>query len=402
MTNVLLLSTYPISRPRHGGQVRTAAIAEVYRSQGWNIASIAVFEAEVYSPDHFTENDVEFPPSSDYRRFHGRSVPLITDLLSGHFAVADDGGFGEIKGNLPEVLDVIHVEQPWLWPLAVKIKSLALYRNVALVYGSQNIEWPLKKEIFESYGVLDADDVLGEIRALEHMAAIDADLTIAVTQADYDVLESWGCKSLVLAPNGIAPWHATDANLIRWKQRLPDAPWILYVASAHPPNFQGFNESLGGSLACIPPDSRLVVVGSVGEHLARVLSSSRWGSLNMSRLELLYLLSDEDLAAVKTLAHAFLLPIPHGGGSNIKTAEAIFSGKYVVGSEAAFRGFEAYVNSSRISVAKSPDDYYQSIRRILTSDAATSSKDDPDTSALTWDQCLKSIPYTVINLIQKG
>ena len=99
-------------------------------------------------------------------------------------------------------------------------------------------------------------------------------------------------------------------------------------------------DCVGPSLGCFPPDSRLVVAGSVCSHLYQHLAATRWQSLNLSRLELLNTLPDEDLAAVKTLAHGFLLPILHGGGSNIKTAEALYSGAYVLGSEAAFRGFE--------------------------------------------------------------
>ncbi|WP_236238063.1 hypothetical protein [Pseudomonas faucium] len=403
MKTVLLLSTYPALYPRHGGQVRVANISKTFKDDGWEVFSLAVYEPEGYDSSVVGPNDVEFPLDSKYRKFRGMDIPLINDYLTGAYAVAPDGGLNKILAKLPERLDAIHVEQPWLWPLAKRIKSIPKYSTACLIHGSQNIEGPLKREILESYNVKNADLVLHEIDQLEREASLEADITIAVTKADFDVIEAWGAKQTVLAPNGIAPWHATHERLEYWKEKLPKSPWILYVASAHPPNFTGFNECIGGSLACIPPDSKLVVAGSVGEHLFASLSASRWGALNLSRLQILYVLSDEDLAAVKSLAHAFLLPIPHGGGSNIKTAEAIYSNKYVIGTEAAFRGFEEYKVLPEVFVAKSPEEFHGKIRWALTSEEAGSSGELQQISreGLTWANSLGVVPRLVNGFLNK-
>lgn len=397
MKTVLLLSTYPFAEPRHGGQVRMENIAKAYRSAGWNVESVAVYEPEGYGPNAVLAKDIPFPPDSESRKFRGRYVPLITDLLTGDFASSDDGCYRKVLANISSSISVIHVEQPWLWPLVSKLKAESQYRDCLLIYGSQNIEGPLKQEILASYNVADAADVIAAVSALEIRAALEADISLAVTEEDFDVLESWGASNVVLAPNGIAPWHAREERLTYWKEKLPKSPWILYVASAHPPNFTGFNECLGSSLACIPPDSRLVVAGSVGEHLAAALNNTRWGSLNMSRLQLLFLLSDEDLAAVKTLAHAFLLPIPHGGGSNIKTAEAIFSGKYVIGTEAAFRGYQSKRNLRGVMTARTPQDFHTQIKDVLTIKAPFDLKDDEldQRESLTWTSSLASIIHAI-------
>ncbi len=403
MKTVLLLSTYPITSPRHGGQVRVANIAKTFGENGWCVMHLAVYEPEGYPPSTLGSNDVSFPAGSSFRKYKGTYVPLINDLLSGEFAASEQGGFAEIIKKLPPVIDVIHVEQPWLWPLVLRIKQLRQYSNACLIYGSQNIEAPLKQEILDSYGIKGAESVISDIDALERKATLEADIAVAVTQADYDILNAWGAKMPLLAPNGIAPWSAKPEVLESWKERLPGSPWILYVASAHPPNFKGFNECLGSSLACIPPDSKLVVVGSVCEHLETTLRESRWGQLNLSRLQLLYMLSDDDLDAVKTLAHAFLLPIPHGGGSNIKTAEAIYSGKYVVGTESAFRGFEQHLELSEISVARTPNEFHAAIRKRLTG-PATIDSNGPDRGgreSLTWARSLESIPRAAIQVIEK-
>ena len=401
---VLLLSTYPFVEPRHGGQVRLANIANAFERAGWEVESIAVYEPEALGKQARGKKDLPFPPDSPYRLFRSRNIPFINDLLCAEYAVAEDGGFASLHARLPRRIDAIHVEQPWLWPLARKIKNMHEYERAVLVYGSANIEVLLKREIFSSCGVTGADDAIDAVDALERQAAREADLTLAVTQADLEVLAGYGAKQLLLAPNGIAPWSAREGALKRWRARLPTAPWILYVASAHPPNFTGFTQCIGDSLGCIPPDSRLVVTGSVSEHIYRVLSASRFHALNLSRLELLFVLSDEDLAAVKTLAHAFLLPISHGGGSNIKTAEALYSGAYVIGTEAAFRGFEGFLNLPEVTVAHNPREFQVALRRILDCPSTSScggkvTRESRDT--LRWDRCLAPIPATVEALLRE-
>ena len=398
---VLLLSTYPITMPRHGGQIRTSNIAKVYTDKGWQVESMAVYEPEGCKGEIVGPRDIPFLSTSAYRKYKARDVPLINDLLTGSFATAGDGGFPSIQKKLPKRIDAIHVEQPWLWPLACKVKELHDFKDICLVYGSQNIEAPLKREILENYEVTDIDDVIAEIEELEHQAARDADFTIAVTQSDLDTLIKWGAKRPLLACNGIAPWFASQKTISHWQGRLPKAPWILYVASAHPPNFTGFIQCIGNSLGCIPPDSRLVVAGSVCDHLYEQLALTRWNSLNLSRLELLGVLTDDDLAAVKNLAHAFLLPIPHGGGSNIKTAEALFSGAYVVGTKSAFRGFETFLDLPEVTIANSPSEFQKTIRETLLKPPLSSEESKANRAELQWDRCLAPIP-DLVRTVLKG
>ncbi|MDZ5739564.1 glycosyltransferase family protein [Pseudomonas asiatica] len=393
MKSVLILSTYPFVEARHGGQVRLANLVSAYRAAGWDVSSVAVYEPEGYGCGPVGAHDTEFGATSKYRYYKGEKMPLINDFLSGAFASAKDGALNKILATLPSALDVIHVEQPWLWPLAKKIKALDAYRNVLMVYGSQNIEAPLKQEILKSCGVDNYEGIVAEIEALEREVVCEADLVAAVTEADRDILERWGASRAVLASNGIAPWHTDDTTVQKWKARLPKQPWILYVASAHPPNFTGFNDCMGGALGCIPPGSKLVVAGSVCDHLASELAKGKWNFLNLSKVQLLHVLSDSDLAAVKSLAHAFLLPIPHGGGSNIKTAEALYSGKYVVGTEAAFRGFGDYLGLPGVEVARTPSEFHEFIRLKLNAPANAVNEDDMYfRQGLTWAKTLQSIP----------
>jgi glycosyltransferase involved in cell wall biosynthesis len=139
----------------------------------------------------------------------------------------------------------------------------------------------------------------------------------------------------------------------------------LFIGSAHPPNISGFFETLGDSLGFLPPDRKICVVGSVASHITEHPHFQRWLPINLSRVISLGLLEDADLAAVKTLAHVFILPITEGGGSNIKTAEALYSGKYVIGTHVSFRGFEEYLCLPGVHRTDTPAQFRETLHRIL-------------------------------------
>lgn len=402
---VLILGSYPIVEPKHGGQVRLLNIKRAYQRAGWSVVALSVYPEESYAKSVAGANDVAFPSDSRYRFFNGKYINFITDLSSGIFAAADDGGFPQVLASVPSRVDVVHVEQPWLWPLASKLLQTQSCSSAVTIYGSQNIEAPLKQSIFDSYNVNEAQEVVNVIDALEKTAARDADLTVAVTEEELSCLAGWGAKKVLLLRNGIEPWCAEEGLLTEWRKRLPKHNWMLYVASAHPPNFSHFDEIFGGSLACFPPINKLVVAGSVSEYIYSVMSKTKWASLNLSRIELLFSLSDEDLGAVKSLAHGFVLPIPFGGGSNIKTAEALYSGAYVVGTPSAFRGYDQFVDLDEVRVGRDPSSFQRSIREVISLPRVKPLLPDSEgfeaRQELRWDRCLSQLSVEVEQILSQ-
>jgi glycosyltransferase involved in cell wall biosynthesis len=397
MKNILFLSTYPFAKPRHGGQIRLHQLVKKFKINGWTTRSIAVYEQESYLGDELGAFDVPFPIDSKYRIYKDRNVPLINDLLTGSYATSDGDGLDKIISNLPAKIDVIHVEQCWLWSLVKKIKSIPKYENAVVVFGSQNIEYMLKNDILEQYHINDRNDVIQDIKLLEMRAVLEADIVAAVTENDIGFMKEWGREEIKLAANGIEPWEENTLTS-KWESKLPKAPWMLYVASAHPPNFTSFNKIIGDSLACIPPDSKLVIAGSVCEHIYKEVLKSKWASINISRLEFLYILDDADLAEVKNRAHAYFLPIEHGGGSNLKTAEALFSGKPVIGTVSSFRGFEKYSDSPRVNVIQTPEEFFEVTRKVLSNpQPVIDVQERVNLENLTWDKTLDNLFSDVEN-----
>lgn len=390
--NILILGSYPCQAPMHGGQIRLAEIAAAYRRAGGYVRLLSVFDDTAYATQAFGKYDQLYPKNSPHRQWKGKTIPFIDDLTAGHYAAQDPVAYRTLTERLPQSLDVLHLEQPWLLPLVMRWKAEGRLRGTRLVYGSQNIEAPLKAAILSQYGVQEADVIAQQIGELERQACHEADLVLAVSESDRQALQAGTSRPVLLAANGIAAWKASEADLNHWRKRLPVTKFALFVGSAHPPNISGFFDMCGDSLGFLSPSTRLVVAGSVGRQLLEHPRFQRWLPLNQSRLQVLGILDDVSLAAVKTLAHLFVLPITEGGGSNIKTAEALYSGAHVLGTPVSFRGFDTFLSLPGVEEQADPAAFRQAVTRLLQAPALA---DDPvsqaQRQALLWQHTLAPV-----------
>lgn len=363
MSHILILGSYPAVQPRHGGQIRLAEIIRAYQAAGHQVQNINLYtmdEVAARGPDDFP-----YPHDTPWRLWQGQAVPLIEDLTSGRYAASDELAYARLTQAVEAEPDIIHLEQPWLLPLVVRWRTEGKFVQARIVYGSQNLEAQLKLAILHQYGIVQAEAIVAEIAALEQAACELADVVLAVSVTDLAQLNRWSPGCAVLAANGIAAWQASADALSHWRSRLPACTFPLFIASAHPPNISGFFETLGESLGFLPPDTRLCVLGSVGSHIANHPLLTRWAPLNCSRLQVLGMVEDEALAAIKTLAHVLILPITAGGGSNIKTAEALYSGKHVLGTPTSFRGFEDYLDLPGVHVVQPGREFTRKLQQLL-------------------------------------
>lgn len=392
---ILFLSTYPLKNPRHGGQIRLSNLVAVFKKAGWETYHAAACDEDAYASHQLDNLDFLFPKDSPHRLFKNHQVPFISDLTSGVFAAESPHVAQQLLKKLPQDLDVIHVEQPWLFQFAKKIKTM-ISGNSKIVYGSQNLENKLKKEIFGIYSLVDNLGIINEIESIEKEAAQEADFVVAVSQQEADALKDWGARQVTLARNGGYPPKPSQEKLKEWRAKLPPAPFAFYVASAHPPNFSAWLELLGPTLGYIPPDSKLVVAGSVCEHIYKILNNSAYASLNLPKLTLLFELNDADLDAVKSLADVFLVPIKTGFGTNLKTAEALISGKTVVSSAKGMRGYEEFQHLPNVTVSDQKTELHAAIRKgLLSAKYKTSFCPERAQSELTklhWEHCLGALP----------
>jgi hypothetical protein len=394
---LLCLSTYPVRLPRHGGQIRVAHILTTYKKAGFDVQHISVYDPE--QSLSAGKNDIPYPPSSPYRLFKGRAVPYTSDLTAGFFASKDKKTYRKITGRIQWPLDVIEIEQPWLLPLALRLRDEPGGKDAKLIYSSQNMEASLKRSILEDYGIPEAEEISNLIWQLEINACRAADIVFAVTKEDCKILSDASNKTICIVANGVDPWNAETIVLNKWKNKLPKK-FVLFIGSAHPPNVQGFFEYVGDLIAFMPPDMGIVVVGGVGLDLLRNDQASRWAGLNRSRMITLGVLGDRDFSAVKEIAHVFILPMVRAGGSNIKTAEALYSGKHIVGTTASFRGYDEFLGLSGIHIADDPREFRGEVRDLLFAPLPHRDKTAHAlTEKLLWHHVLKEMPRCVRSIL---
>jgi hypothetical protein len=84
----------------------------------------------------------------------------------------------------------------------------------------------------------------------------------------------------------------------------------------------------------------------------------------------------DDLALDALIANtsAILLPIEYGGGSHLKTAEALVSRRPIIGTTNSFRGFRHFQHLPQVTIADTPEQFEAAIQRAL----AATDRPDPD------------------------
>ena len=207
---------------------------------------------------------------------------------------------------------------------------------------------------------------------------------------------SWTPSTVVVAPNGAE--RRTRSQLHGILPETLRAWWryLLFVASAHPPNGAGFVELVLGGVARLRPNERVVVAGSVCSLIEEHFRDNDSATLGRDRLVLLGEVSPFTLDCLIENATGMLLPITYGGGSNLKTAEALLAGRPIVATAKAFRGCEAFTDTPGVIIAETEEAFSAAMRRVLSGDVPSPPKDER-LGSIVWDQTLQPI----VNLVRE-
>jgi glycosyltransferase involved in cell wall biosynthesis len=386
---ILGLGTYPIQNPVHGGQRRVAAFKRFYERSG-----ITYTYACIYNGSHYRGADVG---PDDLKLI----VPepeiglewVIGDLIAGRQGANDAASFRHFMEVAERFApDALQLEQSFMWPLVKRLRQTRGAGNLPVIYSSQNVEAPLKQAILVSAGMPPdlRKKICFEIEDLEAELVHEADLIICVSASD----QQYYCKSkslsdVVVVPNGTdRPVKSSMHRSIDSLRVFEGRPYLMTVGSAHPPNINGIcSYIIRDGVFCTPPAKCIAICGGVAAAVRTHPEFQRYSAANSCRVEFFRDISDSDLTVIKQCCHGVLLPISDGGGSNLKTAEALTLGKWVIATSISLRGFEAYANDGVI-VANNPAEYRRAMRQVLQrppaviSDGARLARD-----ALYWDRC---------------
>lgn len=399
---ILVLSTYPIANPQHGGQKRLDAICREYRRAGMEVKNVAIFFGPFYA-EH-GKDDITLSSQSENEI---SSSPFTGDIVCGR-AIYEDK---KVKAKITNILrefkpEVIHLEQVFPY-MGLKLLLEELQLKPKIIFGSQNIEYSMKEEMLNSLGY-DKDftkQKVDQIYEAEKELSEKADLVAAVSQKDLDEHIRLGAKNAVLAPNGIYKSTAKPESIQYWKSVFEQQGIkrvALFVGSAHPPNWIGFQDMIGKGLGFLDIDTRIVFAGSISEYVESELAKLKYdiGATTFhKRAYFAGRLSEDRLVGLLQIADIILLPITEGGGSNLKTAEAIVSDKKVVATEYAFRGFDGLKKLSNIYIATRPQEFREAIIRSLETDLQHRTLEEQELEKVVlWQNCLKNLVSEVAAL----
>lgn len=360
--NILILSTYDPSEQAHGGQIRVHEISQYLSTRGHTICNSGILSyVKEPLPLHF----LGFPEEGV--NYNGFSNWFLMDDAKLDIVIRRDT---KLAKRLHDYLffrpEIIMVEQPWLIRLALQYKS-EYNPDAKIIYGSHNIEFELKETILMNYfSPAHAKAASSIVKEIELFAINNSDACIAVTQKDAEFIAGY-CenKPIFVVPNGSRS-NIPSFNSLKDAASLniPRSKYALFCASAHPPNIHGFYEYLSGHSACLAGDSSMVILGTVGDAIK---ADQRYEGCITFKNKLCFTgrVSHSLLPAVVSSAHVNLLPISQGGGSNLKTAEALLTESYIVATTTALRGYEFAAGYDRVFVSDNPDEFKRMINKAF-------------------------------------
>ena len=384
---ILLLSTYPALNPAHGGQHRLNQIAKALQAAGHAVDCRGILGSDSYPA---TPGYVRFPGTEMLSAYLPNTM-LMEDWAIGKYAADPKGGFGKLGKLCSDRYDGVFCEQPWLFEFAYR-QFAQRKRRPILIYGSQNIEHRLKHEIAAQYLTETiADRYSALVKDVECFAATRSDLNVVVSRHDQDWIESISPKPVVLAANGVADRRPTLRDVQRSDEITGCRKFALYCASSHPPNIQGFYDVFGKGVGCLAPEQRLVVAGGGGVQIAADPRFNRAPGLARKFIAAGQV-SESQLSGLLATAHVVLLPITRGGGTNLKTAEALWSGRHIVGTSTSMRGFEDFCSAEGVAIADDPSVFQKSILEAMRTPALQlGANDRQGRSRVLWAATLKEL-----------
>jgi glycosyltransferase involved in cell wall biosynthesis len=226
---------------------------------------------------------------------------------------------------------------------------------------------------------------------MEADLACQANLIVCVSASDQAYyLKFKSPPEVVIVPNGVdrppkqSTYRSVDALRV-FKGR----PYLMTVGSSYPPNIEGIcHYIVKGGIYCVPPVHSIAICGGVADPVFAHPEYQRYLGANSERVYFFPEITDSELWAIKHASHGVMLPIHSGGGSNLKTAEALALGKWVVATSISLRGFEPFLNADGIIIADDPTEFRHAMRQILQRPAlGLSATSLAARDTLYWDRC---------------
>lgn len=383
------MATYPWVVPRHGGQHRMYNIQRMLIGAGHDVQSVGVLGSPHYDK---TEGFIRYPGDSVLAQVLNEPA-IMEDWAIGKLLADNVEYFYSLFSTVLAPPDAILIGHPWLFECAQKFANQCEVKP-NLFYDAHNIESSLKYGIVRPrLGEETARDYEAKVLKTEIAAIQGADLISCVSSKDKAWLTKYASSPVVEARNGVADRTASLKSIQASNSITGACKFALYCGSAHPPNIDGFFEIFGEGVGSFAPGQKLVVAGGAGFHIRNSPRFEKTAGLNSIYIDAGEV--DEDsLSGLLKTAHAVILPITHGGGTNLKTAEAIWASKHIVATPTALRGFENFTTMNGIHIADEGPTFRKALRDVMGFPALhTDAIEKNGRQSVLWDN-------TLVDLVQ--
>lgn len=348
---ILQLTTYPIDNPNHGGKLRCHNIRKSLISF-FDVKTLSIYIDVNDSIEDFqiTLNTQEFVNIVGHEIFLDWGINKYLEQRK----ILKDQIFKNIKEYDPHIL---LIEQIYLWPLVQEmIDKGYINKDVFIIYSSQNIEYPMKKEIYKKFFSEDQlNGFVNIVKEIEYDIINNAHMILTVSEHDRDIIKEINPKSnLYVYKNGHERIKYNE-RYGYWEEAFSHSKRnYVFVGSWHGPNISGLYQLVQNGITEYDNEElTLWVMGGSGLGLLDIYSIILPDNTS---LKIVGDVSDEDINSAILLSTAIVLPIWEGGGSNLKTAQALLSGKKIIATPFAFRGFEIFMDENEVYLADEPID----------------------------------------------
>jgi glycosyltransferase involved in cell wall biosynthesis len=243
------------------------------------------------------------------------------------------------------------------------------------VYSSQNNELALKTRLLEHHPL--RESLVGDVAEFERKAVELSAETIAVSDEDADSLlkNRRTAGPVLVIRNGSAPAAPIDIQNKSQIQESISARSVVFLGSAHMPNVESANYIVE-HIAPSCPDIEFHLIGSVCSSIS--IKPTRnirlWGVLN-----------DSKKSAVMQACSIAINPMMSGSGSNVKLADYLANGLFVVTTVFGQRGYPDVIQD-HIDIV--PLEYFPEAIRAALSDLELRSPTAKDRRQSMFDQYL--------------
>lgn len=388
MPTILHLSPFPdTNKCVSGGLIRINEIRAAYREQGFSVipCHIVTRERDLRNP-----LDQRLRWFDRIRKKHWGAPRNIGQIRLAWATRHTNFYANRIIAGLAESVDIIQIEHPWLIHLALTIQKSTKLKHPKIIYSAHNIESELHAQL---WGELEsAKYLIKAILETELLAIQSADLCWGVSDSEVSWFKKHGAKEAIHVPNGCREIQKAGT------ERLIDQPYALFVGGNFKPNVDGFMEWIGNHISNVAAEGVIAVAGDVGRALNELpalhSAFSTKKIISAGRLELAH------LDALINHASALLLPITKGAGSNLKTAEALSSGRPIIATKFSFRGYEKWEGAGGIQFAETPHAFCELINVALQGPIPPQTQ-HRDCNELLWKTILTNAIRTTALLINK-